>query len=102
MSVTTTRPVRPDAPREPDREIAAAGRDVERLLAGPQTRLRDREALPQPVQPARHRVVHEVVARRDGVEHAAHAGLLLAPRHLLVAEVGEAVGIGSAAVMAEV
>ena len=88
MSVTTTRPRAPDAPREADGEIAAAGRDVERLLAGSKARLRDREALPQPMQPARHHVVHEVVARCDRIENAAHAGLLLVPRHALVAEVG--------------
>ena len=75
MSVTTTRPVRPTAARA-RREIAAAGGDVERLLARPQARLRDREALPQPVQAADISVVHQVVARGDGVEDAAHAGLL--------------------------
>jgi hypothetical protein len=80
-----------DALRETYGEIAAAGCDVERLLAGPKPRLRDRETLPEPVQTARHRVVHEVVARSDGVEHAADAGFLLAPRHLLVAEVGDSV-----------
>ena len=93
MSVHDDAAAAPDFAREPDREIAAAGRDVERLLAGSKARFRDREALPQPMQPARHHVVHEVVARCDRIENAAHAGLLLVPRHALVAEVGEAGGV---------
>ena len=40
------------------------------------------------MQPARHHVVHEVVARRDGVEHAAYAAFFLAPGDALVAEIG--------------
>jgi hypothetical protein len=37
---------------------------------------------------AGHEVVHEVVIRRDRVEDAAHAALLVAPRDALEAEVG--------------
>ena len=47
----------------------------------------DGEALPQPVQAARHEVVHHVVLAGDRVEHAAHAPRLLVRRNVLVAEV---------------
>src|SRR5690606_9358701 len=78
-----------DPLREAEREVPAAGRDVERLLAGAQARLRDGEALPVPVQAERHHVVHQVVAGGDRVEDAAHLLLLPADRHALVAEIGE-------------
>src|SRR5690606_1391562 len=78
-----------DPPGEAEREIAAARGDVERPLTRAQPRLRDREALPVPVKPERHHVVHQVVARRDRVEDAADSRLLLADRYALVAEVRE-------------
>src|SRR5690606_12504940 len=42
--------------------------------------------LPQPVQAARHQVVHEVVAIRDLMEHLVDEGLLLAAGDLAEAE----------------
>jgi hypothetical protein len=36
---------------------------------------------------AAHQVVHQVVARRDAVEHTEHAAAMLVVRHLLVAEI---------------
>ena len=71
-------PVAPDLAREAGAEVAGAGGDVERALPGPQARLQQREALPQPVHAAGHEVVHQVVAAGDGIEHAADArGLFL-------------------------
>ena len=64
------------------REIAGAGGDVQAPVPGAQTALLDREALPQPMRAQRHQVVHQVVAIGDGIEHAAHALALVAPRRL--------------------
>jgi hypothetical protein len=44
--------------------------------------------LPEPVQPRRHQVVHQVVTARDLVEDVVDLGLLLGKRHGLEAEMG--------------
>ena len=42
---------------------------------------RDQRVLPGAVQPARHQVVHQVVAARDAVEHVVDQRLLVVERH---------------------
>ena len=49
---------------------------------------RDQRVLPGAVQPARHQVVHQVVAPRDRVEHVVDQRLLVVERHLAEAEMG--------------
>ena len=41
------------------------------------------------MQAARHHVVHQVVARRDGIEDRAHGGGLFRPAHPAKAEIGQ-------------
>ena len=55
-----------------DREVARAAARVEHAGAGLDDRL-DREPAPAAVEPHRHDVVHDVVDRRDPVEHRPHA-----------------------------
>ncbi len=56
----------------------------------------DKRVLPQPVQSARHDVVHHVVLGGDGVEHIVDAALLLGQTHGLEAEMGGVVaGVGT-------
>jgi hypothetical protein len=43
--------------------------------------------LPQPVQPAAHEVVHDVVRIRDAVKNLPNLGFLLLPPHLLKSKV---------------
>ena len=76
-----------DAPAHQANQVAGAAGEVEHALAGAQVQLSDGKALPEPMQPARHRVVHHVVALGDGIEDRAHAVLLLVLGHGLVAEV---------------
>src|SRR6185503_7929689 len=68
--------LRPDAPPELDREVARAGRDVERAAARPDGRQVGGAAAPAMVQPRRHDRVHDVVERRDAVEHRPDLRLL--------------------------
>jgi hypothetical protein len=71
-------------------DVAGTARDIE-MLVGPGARRaqhRDQVRLPDPVQPTRHQVVHQVVAARDRAEHVVHLGLLLGKPHALVAEIG--------------
>jgi hypothetical protein len=49
--------------------------------------------LPGPVQPARHQVVHEVVAPRDAVKNVVNPRLFVFKRHLLEAEMGAFTGL---------
>ncbi len=87
MSVSTARPSLAHLAREAGAEVAGAGGDVERAMAGPKPGLGEREALPKPVQAARHQVVHQVVVAGDRVEYAAHARGLFRGRDFLVAEI---------------
>ena len=48
----------------------------------------DQRVLPGAVQPARHQVVHQVVAARDAVEHVVDQRLLVVERHVPEAEMG--------------
>jgi hypothetical protein len=45
------------------------------------------------VQPARHQVVHEVVAPRDAVKNVVNPRLFVFKRHLLEAEMGAFTGL---------
>ena len=68
-----------------DREVARAAARIEHAGAGLDDRL-DREPPPAAVEPHRHDVVHDVVDRRDPVEHRPHAVRLERPalvRHWL-------------------
>ena len=58
-----------DALGEGARQVAAAAGDVEHPAAFPDAALFDGEVLPQPVQPGRHQIVHQVVALRHGMKH---------------------------------
>jgi len=80
-----------------DRDVGAGGREAEGDVAGAARHIEDRFALagadaadegllPQPVLAARHHVVHEVVARGDAGEDAAHPPRLFFGRHVLMAE----------------
>ena len=68
-------------------EIAGATSHIERALTRAQARAPEREAFPQAMRARGHQVVHQVVAVRDGIEHAANTARLLAPGHLLEAEI---------------
>ena len=61
--------------RELQREIARAGRNVEREAAR-RPHQRGRLPAPSPVEAHRHQAVDEVVARHDAREHRAHEGRL--------------------------
>ena len=53
----------------------------------------DEHILPGPVQPARHQVVHEVVAPRDAVKDVVDPRLLVPKRDLLESEMGLFAGL---------
>ena len=75
--------------RVADRHVARAAGDVdeaERPLPARRVEDRDEVVLPQPVQAARHQVVHQVVALGDGGEDLVDEALALAFRHLAVSE----------------
>ena len=80
-------PAAADAARELPGQIPRAARDVEDALPRAHARLLDREPLPDPVDAERHQVVHDVVARRDRVEHLADQRGLLAGADGAIAEV---------------
>src|SRR5687767_1599987 len=65
--------VRADAVREKPGQIAGSARDIQYALTRSDSALIDRETLPQPVQPDGHQVIHQIVASRDGLEHAGNA-----------------------------
>ena len=68
---------RADAARQLDRQVAGAGRDVERPRSpGPTPREVGRALAPAMVQPGRHDRVHQVVDARDAIEHRADLPLL--------------------------
>lgn len=67
-------------------QVARAARDVQRPVAFLEIGHHHRIGLPGTVQTTRHQVVHDVVARSDRVEHAAHAAGLLALVHRLESE----------------
>ena len=62
--------------------VERAGRPLRRIQPGHQG------VFPQPVQAARHQVVHQVVAVGDPVEDVVDQRLLLAGAHLAVAKGG--------------
>ena len=96
MSVCTTWPLAPTFLAK-----ASARSPVPPAMSStcwPGAHVRDQHGvgLPGAMQAHRHQVVHQVVARRDRVEHAAHAARLLALVDRLEAEVGLAhVAIGA-------
>src|SRR5829696_9552636 len=75
------------ATREPKRDVARAARHVEDMLSGARLHSGDEAVLPEPVHPARHKVVHHVVAARDGAEDLADAARLLLGADQLLAEI---------------
>ena len=80
--------------RKAGSKVAGAARDVERALAGPQARQRQREFLPETMRAPGHQVVHQVVVARNRIEHAAHTALLFVPRNAFVAEISVGVLLG--------
>ena len=58
-------------------EVAGAAGDVERALAGTQSRERQRELLPEAMRAAGHEIVHQVVAARDLLEDLVDHALLV-------------------------
>ena len=67
---------------EAEGDVAGAAGHVEDRLALARRHPADERVLPQPVQAARHQVVHQVVARGDAGEDAAHPPrLFLGRRH---------------------
>src|SRR5437763_5208671 len=86
ISVSTTRP------RSPTWRANPAARSpvppaTSRALPRSEIGEREGEPLPQPMDPARHEVVHQVVAAGDRIEHAPHAAGFITPRYALKAEV---------------
>ena len=75
---------------DPKRDVARAAGDVEMAKRAPPRRpdLGRESILPDAVEPAGHQIVHEIVARRDLVEHGIDAFLLLVERHAGKAEMG--------------
>jgi len=77
-----------DLGREGQAEVAGAAGDVEHAIARLRVGHGDGVVFPGPVQARRHQVVHDVVARRHRVEHAAHVRGLVALIDGLEAEMG--------------
>ena len=77
---------------EQPRHVAGAAGDVQHAVARLEVGHGQRVALPGAVQAHRHQVVHDVVARSDRVEHAAHAPSLGGLVDGLEAEMGGAHG----------
>lgn len=75
-------------------QIPGAAGQIQHLLARPHAGQRDGETFPDPVQPHRHQIVHEVVAAGHRIEYAAHPLLLVLAAHALEAEIG-LVGAGA-------
>ena len=84
------------------RHVAGAAGDVEQpkgAVAARRIELRDEVALPQPVQTARHQVVHQVVALGDRREHAVDEALALALGDVAEAEARLRVSCSDGSVM---
>src|SRR6185436_18172292 len=62
-----------------DRQVARAAARIEHAIARPDD-LAHGELAPALVQPGRHHTVHDVVHRRDAIEHALHRRRLQCPR----------------------
>ena len=80
---------RPSRFQHPERNIACAARDIEQCERPVSARRIDgghQHVFPGPVQPARHHIVHQVVAPGDLVEDVIHQCLLFGQRHRLEAE----------------
>jgi hypothetical protein len=82
ISVSTTWPSAPVI------RAKRAPRQVQDPLAATYPGQFDGGAFPEPMDAQGHEVVHQVVARGDGVEDRAHVIGFLLDRHLLVTEVG--------------
>ena len=80
MSVSTTSRGR-HPPREQAREIAGAARHVQNPVARSHPAALHGQPFPQPVQAARHQVIHEIVARCHGIENAGYTPGLLVLRY---------------------
>ncbi len=76
----------PGAFQEAERDVARAAGDIEQLLPGPRCQPIHHGVLPEPVDAAAHHVVHDVVSRGDGVEHAPHPIRLFVLGQRLIAE----------------
>ena len=77
-------------------DVAGAAGDIEQgegspSLFGGLTAVTS-DVLPGAMQPARHQVVHQVVAARDRMEHVVDQPLLVGKRHLPEAEMGVLTG----------
>ena len=88
-------------------DIAGAAGDVEQMEGAIALRRvdgGDQNVLPGAMQPARHQVVHQVVAARDLVEYVVDQPLLVGEGHLAEAEMGVLTGraIGLLAVRHEI
>ena len=77
---------------EPERDVAGAAGEVRKAHARARAQPFDQRRLPQPVQPARHQIVHQVVAGGDRIEHAADQPGVLVLAHPPEAEIGLARG----------
>ena len=88
MSATVTASTFAARARDAQRDVAGAAGDVEMAVGAMARRgdLGDQHVFPQPVQAARHQIVHQVVAAGDLVEHVVDQALLGLQRHAAVAE----------------
>src|SRR5215469_4538868 len=69
------------------RDVPRAAGNVEQNLARPRLQPRYHRVLPQPMDAAAHQVVHQVIARRNAVEHGADQAFLFCIRYAALAKV---------------
>ena len=96
MSQTVTRVTGPAGLHHAKRHVAGAAGEIEqreRPLALGRMHRRDQRVLPGAVQPARHQVVHQVVAAGDRMKHVVDHALLVGERHGFFAEMGVLFGL---------
>ncbi len=94
-SVSSTGPPPRSSQASPTSPVPAARSSS--MCRGRGIQRRDQHALPRAMNAQRHQVVHQVVARRDAVEHRAHQAALGRTRHAAEAEIG---GLGRCGVVA--
>ena len=62
--------------QHPKGDIARSTRHIQNLHAGTRAQPTDHVVLPQTVQATAHKIVHQVIARGDGIEHATNQRFL--------------------------
>ena len=73
--------------QEAKADIAGAAGEIDQCLVGLRCHPVDHRRLPQPVDAAAHKIVHQVVARRHRIKNTAHKAGLVRPPHGAEAEI---------------